>query len=326
MEYRKLGTTDLDVSAIGFGCWETGGEYGRFDERDVIDAVDRALGLGVTLYDTALAYGFGLSERLLARALGTRRGDVVVVTKIGLLRSPQGDGTYVRDSSRENLLRSVDDSLRSLGTDYADLLLIHWPDRTRPFEEAMAALAEIQKSGKARHVGVSNFQADELELCAGLAPLVTNQVGYNLFDRRWERAMFPTAARLEIGIMAYGPLAHGLLTGRMTRDTTFEAGDWRSRGKAFGQPLLAPGNVERNLEVVDRLERIAGDLGTTLPRLALAWVLRDPLVGVALTGIRTPTEIEDNVHATDLQLDDETLRRIDEAMTGAAGQVPDPPT
>lgn len=325
MKYRKLGSTGLEVSAIGFGCWETGGEYGHFDEGQVVAAVERALELGVTLFDTALGYGWGRSERLLARALGKRRDDVVVVTKVGLIEARTEDGAYQRDSSRANLLKSTEDSLRHLGTSYVDLLLIHWPDRTRPFDEAMAALTEIQRSGKARYIGVSNFQADELEQCAGLAPLTTNQVGYNLFDRRWEHAMFETAARLGIGIMAYGPLAHGLLTGRMGRDTTFEAGDWRSSGRAFGQPLLAPDNLDRNLAVVEELKQIALDLETTLARLALAWVLRDPIVGVALTGVRTPEEIEDNVLAGELRLGDDTLRRIDQVMAGAAGQVAGPP-
>jgi aryl-alcohol dehydrogenase-like predicted oxidoreductase len=209
----------------------------HYDEHDVVEAVHRGLELGVTLFDTARAYGFGRSEELLGRALGGRRQEVVLVTKIGLEKG--ADGTYYRDSSKETLLRGFEHSLRALRTEFVDLLLIHWPDRARPWEEPMETLAEIQRSGKARYVGVSNFRAADLSACARLADIVTNQVGYNLFDRRWEREMFPTAERLGIGIMAYGPLAHGLLTGTFTPATTFQSTDWRSSGGAFGQPLLS---------------------------------------------------------------------------------------
>jgi aryl-alcohol dehydrogenase-like predicted oxidoreductase len=232
MEYRELGKSGLQVSVVGFGCWESGGEYGAYEPDEVIRAVHRALDLGVTLFDTARAYGFGRSEELLARALGPRRQDVVVVSKVGLERAP--DGRYLRDSSRATLMAGLEHSLRALRTDHVDLLLFHWPDRSRSWAEAMDALLEIKRSGKARHIGVSNFRADDLRASAPLAPLAANQVGYNLFDRRWERDVFAAAGELGIGIMAYGPLAHGLLTGRLAADDRFQETDWRSRGDVFG--------------------------------------------------------------------------------------------
>ncbi len=321
MEYRELGKSGLRVSTIGFGCWETGGEYGAYDPDEVIRAVHRALDLGVTLFDTARAYGFGRSEELLARALGSRRRDVVVVSKVGLERGP--DGKYERDSSRATLMHGLEQSLRALGTDYLDLLLIHWPDRSRPWAEAMDTLQEIQRSGKARHVGVSNFRAADLRACAQLAPLAANQIGYNLFDRRWEREVFTTARRLGVGIMAYGPLAHGLLTGRLSAGDRFHETDWRARGDLFGQPLLEADNLATNLSVVEKLRRPAADAGMSVAQLAIAWVLRDPLVAVALTGCRTPAEIEENAGASGRSLDGATLAAIDEAMAGARGQVSD---
>lgn len=318
MEYRKLGRSGAEVSVIGFGCWETGGEYGDYDESSIIQAVHRALDLGVTLYDTARGYGYGRSEELLARALGDHRKDIFLVTKVGIEKDAQGH--YYRDSSRECLMAGLESSLKALNTDAVDLLLVHWPDRSRPWEEPMETLAEIVRTGKARHVGVSNFHSDELRICAGLTHLITNQVGYNILDRRWEAEMFPTAEELGIGIMAYGPLAHGLLTGTMT-GAAMGKGDWRSHGSFFGQPLLAPENLPANLRVVERLGEIARALGVSLPELAVAWVLRKPSVGVALTGVRNPSEIEQNVGAAGVALDAATLDAIDEVVQGVRGQI-----
>ena len=150
-------------------------------------------------------------------------------------------------------------------------------------------------------------------------------MGYNLFDRRWERQMFDTARELGLGVMAYGPMAHGLLTGAFTRDTTFEETDWRRRGTIFGQQLLTAEHLPRNLEVVDELQALAADLGTSLTPLALAWVLRDPVVSVALSGTRRREEIEENVRALEVKLSPDVLQRVDAIMAGAAGQTDDLP-
>src|SRR5919106_1409737 len=236
MQYRKMGASDLEVSVIGFGCWEIDGRYGAFDEQEVIDAVNRAIELGVTLFDTALAYGAGKSEELLGRALGAKRKDVIVVTK-GALPTRPGQKER-RDARHASIMQDIEDSLRALKMDYVDLYLQHWPDPETPIEESMRALEEIRKSGKARYVGVSNFHPHMLVETRKTAPIVTNQVGYNLFDRRWERHMFPSARELGIGIMAYGPMAHGLLTGTFRADQTFGDQDWRRRGIIFAQTLF----------------------------------------------------------------------------------------
>ena len=320
MQHRKLGNTGLSVSAIGFGCWEMGNpEYGRSDDNAMVAAVNRAIDLGVTLFDTAPNYGFGGSEEVLGRALGTRRKDVILVSKVGITWDPvtltsKFDGRY------STLKRINEESLRRLGTDHLDLVLMHWPDPETPIEETMRALEELRAEGKALHVGVSNFSAYELRQAQRHAPVCANEVGYNLFDRRWEREMFPTAQELGVGIMAYGPLAHGLLTGTLPRQNAFDARDWRRHGNIFGQRLFGP-NLDQNLDVVDRLLTVADRIGTSLPLLALAWVLRNPAVSVALAGCRSPREIEENVRALDITLDASTLAEIDEIMKGAAGQT-----
>lgn len=325
MEYRRMGGSDLEVSAIGFGCWELGGtNYGPIDEAAAVAAIQRAIDLGVTLIDTAPGYGFGHSEEVLGRALGARRKDVVLVSKTAVSWDPV---TFTRkmDSRYSTVKRINEESLRRLGTDYLDLLLIHWPDVDTPLEETMRALNDLRQEGKARYVGVSNFTSYELRESRTHAPICANQVGYNLFDRRWEREMFPTAQALGIGVMAYGPMAHGLLTGAMGRGTTFQPTDWRSSGVLFGQSLFSAENLPHNLELVERLKGIAQRLDTTLPRLALAWVLRQPAVSVALSGCRTVAEIEENVRALEVPLSDAVIGEMDEVMAGAAGQVDEVP-
>ena len=323
MHYRQMGNSDLTVSAIGFGAWEIGGSYGSFEEKEVFAAVGRALDLGVTLFDTALAYGAGRSEELLGRALGEKRKHVIVVTKCGLPtregQKPRRDGRY------QSLLDDVDHSLRALRMDYVDLLLQHWPDPETPIEESMRALVDIQKAGKARYIGVSNYHPQMLREARRYAPIITNQVGYNLFDRRWERQMFPTARELGLGVMAYGPMAHGLLTGAFGADTVFEENDWRRRGVIFGQRLFTPEHFPSNLAVVEQLKGLARELDTPLAPLAVAWVLRDPVVAVALSGTRRPQEIEENVRALDVALSPSVLARIDDILHGAAGQVEELP-
>lgn len=325
MDYRRMGSSELTVSAIGFGCWELGGtNYGPIDEAMAVAAIHRAIDLGVTLIDTAPGYGFGHSEEVLGRALGARRKKVVLVSKTAISWDPV---TFTRkmDSRYSTVKRINEESLRRLGTDYLDLLLIHWPDVDTPLEETMRALSDLVTEGKARYIGVSNFTAHELRESRGHAPICANQVGYNLFDRRWEHEMFPTAQELGIGVMAYGPMAHGLLTGAMGRETSFQATDWRASGVIFGQSLFSGENLAQNLEVVERLKMVAARLDTTLPRLALAWVLRQPAVAVALSGCRTTAEIEENVKALEVRLSDAVVEELEELMAGAAGQVEEVP-
>ena len=322
MEHRAFGTTALTVSTIGLGTWPIGGaRYGPSDDRAALDAIRAACDAGVTCFDTAPSYGNGHAEELLGRGLEGRRKDVVIVTKGGLVWDAKSVVTG-RDSSRPNLEAQIDASLRRLGTDYVDLYLIHWPDPVTPIEETAGALEEFVRAGKARFVGVSNFHAAQLRACAaGLrgVPLAASQVSFSLFDGRWAHETFGACRSLGTGVMAYGPLAHGLLTGTLTRSTVFEPTDWRAAGTLFGQALLTPEHLGRNLGVVERLATIAQRRGVTLPQLALAWVLAHPAVTTALVGARTPREITEAVGASGVRLPDEVMQEIELSMRDAAG-------
>ncbi len=307
MEMRRFGKTELQVSAIGFGCWESSGEYGEFDDQEIINAVHLALEMGVNLYDTAEAYGFGRSETLLGQALTDRRDQAVVVTKFGIY--PQ-DAVHHRDSRPETAQAAIERSLKALNMDYVDVYLIHWPDRDFSFEDAMAKMEDIRAQGKARFVGVSNFRPEQIrQACKGGSVDVV-QYGYHLFDRRLERFVFPTVAELDCGLMTYGSLAHGLLAGAYNRDTVFPANDWRARGKAFNLSLLSPDVLARNVDVVEDLKAIAADLGRTSAQLALRWVLSNQLVSTALVGFRNPGEVRANLEGLDWEMDADTGTRI----------------
>lgn len=316
MRYKTFGNSDLETSVVGFGGWPMGrGHYGSFDEQEVIRAIHASIDMGVTLFDTAAVYGWGEGEKLLGRAIEGKREDIVIVSKGGIPWDEPG-GPSQRDSSRESLEKSLDESLSRLQTDYLDLYLIHWPDESRPMSEPMEAFADFQKQGKIRYGGVSNFSPQQMADCLEVFPIVTNQVGYHLFDLRPEPEIFPFCAGNGMGAMAYGSLAHGLLTGTMTPDTTFEDDDWRRNLMAFGQPLFKGENFLNNLNKVETLKEIAADKGFSVAQLALAWVASEPTVSVALVGTRRPEEMEENVAAADWELSAAEREEIRAVVTG----------
>ena len=313
MEYRKFGPTDMTVSVLGFGCWEMGGGYGDISESEVIEAVHRAIDLGINCFDTAPAYGRGESEAMLARALGPRRKDVLVVTKCGVGYQDRPKG---RDSRLVTIVESIEQSLRNLQTDYVDVLLIHWPDVNTPFEETMTALDQIVQQGKARAIGVSNFTLEQIEECEETRRIDVVQYGLNMFDRRVQQEISPHCLEQNMGLMVYGPLAFGLLTGSFTTETTFGANDWRSTG---GRPgwnvgVFAEENFQRNVRVVEELGPIATRHGKKMPQLALRWVLSNPAVSVALVGTRSIQEVEDNMGVLDWALSSADLEEIDQVF------------
>src|SRR5947208_547387 len=243
----RLGSTDLRVSPICFGTWAFGGDWGRVDQEEAKATIGRALESGINFFDTAQAYGFGLSEHLLADALWgrVRRQDVVVATKGGLRMD--GD-RLVRDASAARVRQGVEASLRNLRTDYIDLYQVHWPDPATPAEETGAALTELVREGKVRHVGVSNYGVAEMEALRRFTSCETLQPPYNLFRRGIEADVLPYCAARGMGVLVYGPLAHGLLSGAMTEATTFAADDWRGHSPDFSGERFV-----RNLQVVDEL-------------------------------------------------------------------------
>jgi aryl-alcohol dehydrogenase-like predicted oxidoreductase len=322
MQYRQFGKSEITTSVIGLGTWPMGGaRYGAVDDAEAIRAIEAALSAGITCFDTAPNYGNGHAEDLLGQGLGDRRKDALIVTKGGLIWDEK---SYVHghNSDAAWLETNLEASLRRLRTDYVDLFLIHWPDLDRPLEEVAPTLDHLVQSGKTRAVGVSNFTGEQLRtLSAALTTtsLVTDQLSYHLFDQRWARSAFDTSRELGIGVMAYGPLAHGLLAGAITRKTVFAPDDWRASGMIFGQALLTPENRDHNLDLVDQLKEVAAGLGITLPQLALAWVLAHVPVSVALVGARNEAEIQDGAAAADVCLNEDVLEKIDGIMAEAAG-------
>ena len=315
MEYRAFGKTGIQISAIGFGCWEIGGGYGSIEETEFIWAVNRALDLGLNSFDTAEAYGFGASEASLAKALGGRRKEAVITTKFGV-GYPDAAPSY-RDSRRQRVMASIEKSLKALNTDYVDVYLIHWPDRGIPFEEPMRALDDLVKQGKVRAVGLSNFKLDEIKTCAKTRPIDVVQYCWNMFDRRMQAEIFPYCRERNIGVMAYGSLAYGMLTGTFSEEMTFDKGDWRSkRGQLLNinlfQHLFDSEHFLKNLRAVEELKAMAARYGKTLPQFALRWTTSNPVVSTALVGCRNPNEVDDNIGALGWSISDADMKQIDE--------------
>jgi aryl-alcohol dehydrogenase-like predicted oxidoreductase len=311
METIKLGATDLEVSRICLGTWQFGGEWGEIDREEAIATVARARGLGIDFFDTAQAYGFGISEELLADALdGIPRDQVVIATKGGLRKDGE---ELLRDSSPRWLREGLEASLRHLRTDYVDIYQVHWPDPHTPFAETAAALEQFVQEGKVRYVGASNFDAQQIAEFQRTRRLDTLQPPYHMLRREIEDSTLPYCREHDIGVLAYGPLAHGLLSGSFTRDSRIAGDDWRA-----GSDLFSGENFERNLEIVERLKELARELGTTVAQLAIAWTLAHPAVHVAIVGARRPAHIEGAAPAAGIELDRDAMARVEEILAQAA--------
>ncbi|MEY2448903.1 MAG: hypothetical protein QOH79_2379 [Acidimicrobiaceae bacterium] len=311
MHHVRLGTTDLVVSTIALGTWSYGGDWGSVDVRAATRTIHGAVALGINFFDTAQGYGFGQAEQILADALWStsRREDVVVATKGGLRQAGRG---IVRDASAAWLRRGVEDSLRHLSTDYIDLSQVHWPDPRTPAAETGAALTELVEEGKIRYVGVSNYDVAQLEQLRRFVTVDAVQPPYHLFRQDVDIDLLPFCADHQIGVLVYGALAHGLLGGAMTPDTTFAPGDWRSHSPDFAGEAFAA-----NLAVVAELEAFAAARELSLAELAVAWTLAHPAIHVAIMGARTPGHLADSISAADVKLEDDDLWEIDRIMTGA---------
>jgi myo-inositol catabolism protein IolS len=325
MEYRQFGRTGIEISAIGFGCWEIGGTYGRIDETQFERAVGQAIDSGINCFDTAEAYGMGVSEEALGRALGSRRNAVSIVTKFGVGYDEMPNR---RDSSRGRAIASIEKSLRRLRTDHVDVYLVHWPDPEMPLDETMRALDDIVQQGKARYVGVSNFRLGQIETCMRLRRIDVVQYGWNMFDRRMQAEIFPYCAAHEIGVMAYGSLAYGLLSGTFHTGMQFDENDWRSKGGMLGnlnlfRTLFGPEHFPRNLRAVEELKGLAAKYGKTLPQFALRWTTSNPVVSTALVGFRQPAEVTENLGALGWSISPADMAEIDAILSRhAAVTVP----
>jgi aryl-alcohol dehydrogenase-like predicted oxidoreductase len=320
MRYTRLGKTDLSVSVLALGTWAFGGDWGTFDKTDAQNAISSALEQGITVFDTAQAYGFGAAERLLGESLWkrVRRDEVMIATKGGL----RMDGTtLVRDASARWLRAGVEASLRNLATDYIDLYQVHWPDPATSDEETAAALDQLVSAGMIRHVGVSNYDVKQIEALSQYGRVETLQPPYHMFRRDIEAEVLAYTAAHDIGVLAYGPLAHGLLAGRMTYETTFPPDDWRSHNRDF-----VGATFRRNLDVVARLDGFAAERGIALPQLAVAWTVNNPAVDVAIVGARRASQLRALTPAADVELswqDADTINAILADAAPVAGPAPE---
>ena len=324
MRKRMFGNSGLETSVIGYGGWPMGrGMYGDFDDDEAIRAARASYEEGVTLFDTAAVYGWGYGENLMGKALKGIRENVVLVTKGArewVRDNPDRRSATVSDSDPKRHLTSIDESLKRLQTDYIDLFLIHWPDHNRAFSEPMDALEKAKAAGKIRYTGVSNFSVEMMAESRDSSPIVTNQIGYHIFDRRPEAEVMPFVKENGMGIMAYGSLSHGLLTGTWDADKTFSEDDWRRGGANFGINSWGPENLAANVAVVEKLKVIAADHGKTIPQLAIAWVLANDTVSVALAGSVTPGEATDNIGG-DWEMSPELKNEIDDLVISEGSGV-----
>jgi aryl-alcohol dehydrogenase-like predicted oxidoreductase len=311
----QLGKTGLEITRLGVGAWAIGGggwEFGWGPQKDdeSIAAIHHALDLGVNWIDTAAAYGFGRSEEVVGRALEGLQDRPYVFTKASLLEGP--DRRVVHSLKRDSIMREADASLRRLRVDAIDLYQIHWPIPEEDIEEGWAALAELKQQGLVRHIGVSNFDVDQLRRIQQIAPVETLQPEYSLIERGVEREILPFAEREGIGVIVYSPMGSGMLTGGMTleRIAGLADDDWRKRDARFNEP-----EVSRNLELVERLKVVSGRHDTTPGAVAIAWTLRNPAVDGAIVGFRRPDQVDPILSAARLELTDEDLAEIESVAT-----------
>ncbi|WP_422447648.1 aldo/keto reductase [Thermoanaerobacterium sp. DL9XJH110] len=317
MQKRRIGTTDLEASVIGFGCWVISGRdfWTGTDDESSVRAVQAAYDMGINFFDVAPVYGFGHAEELLGKALKGKRDKVIIASKCGLVWDDSKRITNLL--SRESILREIDDSLRRLGTDYIDIYQMHWPDYNTPIEETMDALNRIKKEGKIRYIGASNFPIKLLDEARKYGEIVSHQCLYNMIDRnadfyhniplyyKTEKEIIPHCRENRIAFIPYSPLCQGLLTGTFKPGKNFDEKDVRN-----ANPELQGEKLQRNLGIVEELKKIADRIARPLSQLALNWLIKNEVVTTIIAGATKIPHIKDNVESATWELDDETYREI----------------
>lgn len=324
MEYRKLGNTDLSLSTITYGAFAIGGNmWGGNEKKDSIDAIHASLDLGVTTIDTAPFYGLGLSEELIGEAIkGKDRSKVQLLTKFGLVwdGSNQGKGEYFFDAvdkgknipvyryaSKANVIKELEESLKRMGTDYVDLLQLHWPDPTTPIAETMDALNTLISQGKVRAAGVSNYDVAQLKEAKKTIQLASDQVSYSMLNRGIEKDLLPYTIENNISVIAYSPLERGLLTGKYFKEAALKADDHRNG--YFGQ--FSADKVKAFLESITPL---AESKKASLSQLVLRWTTLKPGVTIVLAGSRNKEQAVQNAKAMDVTLSAEEIAFINSEL------------
>ena len=321
MQTRQLGKSDLNITRVGYGAWAIGGGgwqfgWGAQDDDDSIAAIHRALELGINWIDTAAAYGLGHSEEVVARALKAWPGArPYVFTKCGLRWDAQGIIQKVLHA--DSICREVEDSLRRLGVDTIDLYQIHWPPEpdSPELEEGWSILAALQRQGKVRWIGVSNFDVKQMRRAQGIAPIASLQPPYSLINRGIEQDTLPYCLRESIGVIVYSPMASGLLTGAMTRERILHLpeDDWRKSDPEFNEPKLS-----RNLALAEHLREIGRRHGRSPGEVSIAWTLHNPAVTGAIVGARSAHQADGVMRAAEFQLTEEEVHELEDSSAQSA--------
>ena len=297
MKFRKLGQSDLNCSVIGLGTWGMAGSFwGKVDDDQSIATIRAGLEAGINLIDTAPVYGDGHSEEVVGRALeGLKREDIVLATKCGRFTC-----------ETEKIRQELETSLKRLKTDYIDLYQVHWPDDKVPFEETFGELENMRKQGKIRYIGVSNFSVEQTEEASKYCQIVSTQPQYSLLGRDIEKDILPYCVEKNIGILSYGSIGAGALTGKFKEKPVFKEDDERASFYTFFQEQ----NWPKTKQMIDTLEEIAASHGKPTVHAAINWVLKQKGISVALVGARTPEQVRMNAQAADWELTDEENAKI----------------
>jgi aryl-alcohol dehydrogenase-like predicted oxidoreductase len=313
MQKKRLGNSDLELTPIGVGAWAMGGSgwafaWGPQDDDESIAAIHAALDGGVNWIDTAAVYGLGHSEEVVARALEGRSNRPYVFTKCE--RNWNEKGEIQKVLKRDSVRKECEASLRRLKVDTIDLYQIHWPEPDEDVEEGWETLARLKEEGKVRWIGVSNFNAAQMERARKIAPITSLQPPYSAISPEIEETVLPYCQQQGIGVIAYSPMKSGLLTGKMTRErvAAFPADDFRKRAPAFQEP-----NLTRNLELAGIMKQIGARHGRSAGEAAIAWVLHNPAITAAIVGMRSAQQTAGVIGALEFRLTPEEISEIDRA-------------
>jgi aryl-alcohol dehydrogenase-like predicted oxidoreductase len=312
MRMRRLGSNGPEISVVGFGAWEAGGgsEWGSAKpDETIVAAMRAAVEAGITWIDTAEVYGDGRSEQLVGRAVAEiGRDEVLIFTKVG--PAPEGSGFRP-----EEVHKACRGTLERLGVEHVDLYQLHWPDSTGvAVEETWGAMSELVDQGLVRHIGVSNFGQDLIERCEAVRHVDSLQPEFSMLQLE-NQDLIAWCGEHGVGTITYGPLAYGILSGRITADTTFDAGDHRAQGGDVWNTFLRPGVVDKTMAVVDGIRPIAGRLGVSVADVAIAWNVAQPGVTGAIVGSTNPEHVGANAAAGDLELDRDTLAELERVVS-----------
>ena len=319
MKTKKVAKIDETFSAVGFGCWAVGGDWNNTTDQASIEAIRKAIDVGVNFFDVAPVYGFGHAEEILGKALEGRRQRVLIGSKCGLVWDAQRNIT--NDLTRNNVLREIDESLRRLNTDYIDIYQLHWPDPNTPIEETMETLNSLKEAGRIRYIGVSNFSVKLTKRAMEAGTIVSHQGLYNMLERnpesyheipldyRVQEEILPFCQEHGLAFFPYSPLFQGLLTGTFKASGNFDDSDMRANN-----PKLTGESFQSYLERVEKLKDFAQEITKPLSQIAINWLIKQEAVTSVICGAQNIHHVEENVASTEWELTDEMMKQIEEIL------------